>query len=156
MNLKHKFYQAIKLYFMLVTFISILLMILGLAFDSERTFSYSVFLSPLIYAAVGVLPVFLPGHDKELSVKMLILKKIIELVIIETIIFILAFSSDTIPTEKRTIVAGIALGIFVIYILANVLEYLFEKKESKELYDSLLSYQESARISPFKPTEDNV
>ena len=81
MNLKHKFYQAIKLYFMLVTFISILLMILGLAFDSERTFSYSVFLSPLIYAAVGVLPVFLPGHDKELSVKMLILKKIIELVI---------------------------------------------------------------------------
>ena len=114
MNLKHKFYQAIKLYFMLVTFISILLMILGLAFDSERTFSYSVFLSPLIYAAVGVLPVFLPGHDKELSVKMLILKKIIELVIIETIIFILAFSSDTIPTEKRTIVAGIALGICVI------------------------------------------
>ena len=82
--------------------------------------------------------------------------KIIELVIIETIIFILAFSSDTIPTEKRTIVAGIALGIFVIYILANVLEYLFEKKESKELNDSLLSYQESARISPFKPTEDNV
>ena len=134
MNLKHKFYQAIKLYFMLVTFISILLMILGLAFDSERTFSYSVFLSPLIYAAVGVLPVFLPGHDKELSVKMLILKKIIELVIIETIIF----------------------GIFVIYILANVLEYLFEKKESKELNDSLLSYQESAGISPFKPTEDNV
>ena len=141
---------------MLVTFISILLMILGLAFDSERTFSYSVFLSPLIYAAVGVLPVFLPGHDKELSVKMLILKKIIELVIIETIIFILAFSSDTIPTEKRTIVAGIALGIFVIYILANVLEYLFEKKESKELNDSLLNYQESAGISPFKPTEDNV
>ena len=149
MNLKHKFYQAIKLYFMLVTFISILLMILGLAFDSERTFSYSVFLSPLIYAAVGVLPVFLPGHDKELSVKMLILKKIIELVIIETIIFIIAFSSDT-------IVAGIALGIFVIYILANVLKYLFEKKESKELNDSLLNYQESAGISPFKPTEDNV
>ena len=113
MNLKHKFYQAIKLYFMLVTFISILLMILGLAFDSERTFSYSVFLSPLIYAAVGVLPVFLPGHDKELSVKLLILKKIIELVIIETIIFILAFSSDTIPRNICDIYFSKCIGIFV-------------------------------------------
>ena len=142
MNWKHKFYQTLKLYFMLVTFITVLIMILGLAFDSDRTFSYPVFASPLIYAAIGVLPVFLPGQEKELSVKKLILKRIIQLVIIETIILFLAFSSDNIPTEKRNVVAGIAVGIVVIYILINVLEYLFEKREAKELNDILVNYQE--------------
>lgn len=148
MNWKNKFDQALKSYFMLVTFITVLLMILGLAFDQDRTFSYQVFASPLIYAAVGVLPVFLPGQEKELSVKKLMLRRIIQLVIIETIILFLAFSSDNIPTEKRSVVAGIALGVVVVYILTNVLEYLFEKREAEELNDILIRYQKMAESNP--------
>ena len=141
MNWKNKFDQILKLYFMLVTFITVLLMILGIAFDSDRTFSYQVFASPLIYAAIGVFPVFLPGEEKELSVKKLILRRIIQLVIIETIILFLAFSSDNIPTEKRSVVVEIAVGIVVIYLLINALEYLFEKREAEELNDILANYQ---------------
>lgn len=137
MNLKNKFVRAINLYFMLVTLITILMMALGMTFDGERTFSYSAYASPLIYAAIGVIPVFIQGNEKELSVKRLVLRRITGLAIIEIIILFIAFSSENVPTEKRTVVAGIAIGIIVIYVLANVLEYLFEKREARELNDIL-------------------
>lgn len=69
MNWKNKFDQILKLYFMLVTFITVLLMILGIAFDSDRTFSYQVFASSLIYAAIGVLPVFFARRGKRAQCK---------------------------------------------------------------------------------------
>ena len=98
MNLKGRAEKALKLYFIEVTLITILLMILGLMFDSDRTFSYQAFASPLIYAAIGTLPVLLFDQDKELSVKKLILRNFAELAIIEAVILFIAFFADSIPT----------------------------------------------------------
>lgn len=132
-----KLAQAAKLYFMLVTFIIILLMILGSVFDSDRTLGYSAYASPLIYAAIGVLPVFLPTPKHELSLKGIIIKRAIELGIIETITLLLVFSSDNIPTENKGVAWSIAIGIVVIYIIVNVIEYLYEAKKAAELNELL-------------------
>ncbi len=141
MDIKKRLTQAVKLYFMLVTFISILLMILGLLFDADRTFSYSVFASPLIYAAIGVIPVFLPGQNRELSVKGLIIKRVVEILIIEGLVMLIVFSSDNIPSQNRSVVFGIAAGIVVIYLLVNGIEYLYEKRIADELNTLLLNVQ---------------
>lgn len=141
MNIKRKLSQAVKLYFMLVTFISVLLMVLGLLFDTDRTFSYSVFASPLIYAAIGVIPVFFPGQNRELSVKGLIIKRVVEVLIIEGLVMLIVFSSDNIPSQNRSVVIGIAAGIVVIYLIVNAMEYLYEKKIAEELNVLLLNVQ---------------
>lgn len=141
MKLKNRAQKALKLYFILVTLISILLMILGLIFDADRTLTYQAFASPLIYAFLGVIPVFIFDRDKELSVKGLIIRRIAELVLLEAIFLFLAFSADTIPTEKKGVVLGIALGIAVIYGLTFLLEYIFETIESKEINEYLYNYQ---------------
>lgn len=141
MKLKNRAQKALKLYFILVTLISILLMILGLIFDADRTLTYQAFASPLIYAFLGVIPVFIFDRDKELSVKGLIIRRIAELVLLEAIFLFLAFSADTIPTEKKGVVLGIALGIAVIYSLTFLFEYIFETVESKEINEYLYNYQ---------------
>lgn len=141
MKLKNRAQKALKLYFTLVTLISILLMILGLIFDADRTLTYQAFASPLIYAFLGVIPVFIFDRDKELSVKGLIIRRIAELVLLEAIFLFLAFSADTIPTEKKGVVLGIALGIAVIYSLTFLFEYIFETVESKEINEYLYNYQ---------------
>lgn len=141
MKLKNRAQKALKLYFILVTLISILLMILGLIFDADRTLTYQAFASPLIYAFLGVIPVFIFDRDKELSVKGLIIRRIAELVLLEAIFLFLAFSADTIPTEKKGVVLGIALGIAVIYGLTFLFEYIFETVESKEINEYLYNYQ---------------
>lgn len=145
MKLKDRALKALKLYFVLVTFITILLMILGLAFDADRTFSYHAFASPLIYAALGVVPVFIFNPEKELSVKGLIARRIAELTLIEMIFMGIAFSVETIPTERRCVVIGISLGIVVIYVLTFWVEYIFESIESNEMNKYLNSYQNRQR-----------
>lgn len=140
MKLKSKLEQAVSLYFMLVTFITVLLMVLGLVFDADRTFSYSVFASPLIYAAIGVIPVFLPKKKEEPSVKDLIIRRIVELLIIEVIVLALAFSADTIPTQKIGVVLGIGGGIVIIFVLTEIIEYLYECSKADEFNKLLEDY----------------
>lgn len=141
MKIKEKLGEAFRLYFILVTLISVLLMILGLAFDSDRVLGYSVFLSPLIYAAIGVIPVFFFKKETEISMKKLICQNVFSLLFIEAIILILAFNAKSIPTERKGVVIGIAVGIAVVYILTLIVEYIFELTQSKKLNEDLINYQ---------------
>lgn len=140
---RKRFEEAFRLYFILVTLISILLMVLGLMFDSNRVFGYEVFLSPLIYAAIGVIPCFFTDSEKELSMKMLIVRRTVTLLAIEAMILTLAYSADSIPTERQGVVPGIAIGIVVVFILSSVIEYVFELAGARELNEALLAYQNS-------------
>jgi hypothetical protein len=126
MKLREKIGEAFRLYFILVTLITILLIILGTLFDGDRTFGYEAFLSPLIYAAIGVIPVFLFNSNKEVSLKGLVIQRIIQLLIVEAAILGLVFWGDGIATERRIVVVGIAVGIAVVFALALIVEYLFE------------------------------
>ena len=58
MKIKTKLREAFRMYFILVTLITVLLMILGLTLDKDRVFGYEVFMSPLLYAGIGIIPVF--------------------------------------------------------------------------------------------------
>ena len=44
-KIKQKLGEAFRLYFILVTLITILLMVVGMLFDGDRTFSYEAFFS---------------------------------------------------------------------------------------------------------------
>ncbi|MBP5248786.1 MAG: DUF3021 family protein [Lachnospiraceae bacterium] len=142
MKLKSKLEKALKLYFILVTLITVLLMILGQVLDKDRTFGYQVFASPLIYAALGVIPVFLFDKEKELSVRELIFRRIAELAVVEVAVLLLAFFAESIPTEKPAVVTGIAAGVAVVYGLTFLVEYIIELLESKEMNEYLKDYQE--------------
>ena len=145
-KLKRTVEKALKLYFIEVTLITVLLMVLGLAFDSDRTFSYQAYASPLIYAVIGTLPVILFERDKELSVKQMLVRNIAELAIIEAAVLFIAFSADTIPTERKEIVIGIAVGIVVVFVITALIDYLFEMSESRNLNRALARYQEKNTI----------
>ena len=56
---------------------------------------------------------------------------------------LLAFSADSIPTEKNGVVIGIAVGIVVVFILSNIVEYIFELTQARAMNDSLEKYQQS-------------
>ncbi len=143
MKIKEKLYEAFRLYFILVTLISVLIMILGLWLDSDRVLGYDVFISPLFFAAVCIIPVFFFGNDKEISMKRLLLKNALTLVFVEAVVLIIAFNSKSIPTERRSVVLALAVGITVIYILTIVIEYIFELNESKLLNEALDKYQKT-------------
>ena len=130
------------MYTLLVTLITILLIILGKLLDRDRVFSYEAFLSPLIYALIGTVAAIITRSDKELSVRNLIIRKVISLLLIEGAIILLALNSDTIPTEKSWVIPGLALGILLVFILTHVILYFIDRKEAEKLNTDLARYQE--------------
>ena len=141
MKIKTKLREAFRMYFILVTLITVLLMILGLTLDKDRVFGYEVFMSPLLYAGIGIIPVFFFGEEKEISMKRLLMQRLVSLGIIELITLILAFAASTIPTEKKSVVIGIAVGIAIVFALAIAVEYMFELSVAKSINESLTEYQ---------------
>ena len=141
MKFKTRLAEAFRLYFILVTLITVLLMIVGLIFDSDKRFGYEVFLSPLIYAAISVIPSLFINTARELSMSKLIIRHLIQLFVIEIMMLVIAFTSDNIPSEKKGLVMGLVIGIAAIYVLSLVIEYIFELTQSKELNAALEKYQ---------------
>ena len=141
MKIKERLGEAFRMYFILVTLITVLLLILGLTLDNDRVLGYEAFLSPLIYAAIGVIPVFFFGSEKEISMRRLLIQRIVTLLFVEAVVMVLAFSAKSIPTERKGVVIGIAVGIAVVYVLSLVVEYIFELIQSREMNEALEMYQ---------------
>ncbi|QUA53229.1 hypothetical protein [Aristaeella lactis] len=134
--------HALRVYTLLVTLITILLIILGKLLDRNRVFSYEAFLSPLIYALIGTAATVITRSDKELSIRDLIIRKAISLLLIECAIIFIALNADSIPTEKSWVIPGLALGILVVFVLAHVILYFADRKEAEKLNSDLVRYQE--------------
>lgn len=133
---------TLRLYTLLVTLITVLMMILGNLLDRGRVFSYDAFVSPLLYALIGTVATVITRSDQELSVRSLIIRKVISLLLIEGAVILIALNADTIPTDQSRVVPGLALGVFAVFVLTHVILYLIDKKEAEKINAGLARYQE--------------
>ena len=147
------FIRALRLYTLLVTLIIIMMMILGHLLDRDRVFSYDAFFSPLIYALIGTAATMITQSDKELSVRNLIIRKVISLLLIEGVIIFIALNADTIPTEKSWVIPCLALGIFAVFVLSHIILYFIDRKEAEKLNADLARFQEKQMNG--SPIHDN-
>ena len=85
---------------------------------------YSFFM-PFVYAFFCVIPSFIIYSAKELSIKQMLVRKIIQLLLIEFIVMLLSYIIGTL--NNTFICIAIILAVIVVYIVVNVLEYLFCK-----------------------------
>ena len=139
---KETLIRALRLYTLLVTLITVALMILGYLLDRDRVFGYEAFLSPLLYALIGTAATLVTRPGKELSVRSLIIRKVISLLLIEGAIILLALNSDTIPTDQSRVLPGLMLGILAVFLLTHIILYLADRKEAERLSADLARYQE--------------
>ena len=142
-GIKERLGEAFRLYFILVTLITILLMVVGMLFDGDRTFSYEAFFSPLFYAFIGVMPVFFFRSDKELSMKRLIIRNVLYVLIVEAAILLIVFKAPNIPSDRIEVVISIAVGVLVVFILSLIVEYIFELTQANEMNTYLEEYQKN-------------
>ena len=142
-GIKERLGEAFRLYFILVTLITILLMVVGMLFDSDRTLSYDAYFSPLFYAFIGVIPVFFFQSDKELSMKRLIIRNVLYVLIVEAAILLIVFKAPNIPSDRIEVVISIAVGVLAVFILSLIVEYIFELTQANEMNAYLEEYQKN-------------
>lgn len=137
MSFKEILYKSLTIFFVLVTCITAGIAILGSLLDPGARFGYSSYFSPFIFAALSIIPNLLMYSKNELSNKQIIFRKLLQLLVIEAEVVGVAILSPLIPTERGEIIIGLAICVFVIFIIVNLISifsnYLSVKQLTKEL-----------------------
>lgn len=137
MTIKELLKELLKQFFVVTTLISIGVGILGFMLQPEATFGYDKMFYPMIYAALSLLPTVVMYSRKELSVKAVIIRKIIQLIVIEVIILGIVFGGHITLSKYRTMEICVAISIFVIFALAHVISYILDSKDARKMNDDL-------------------
>ena len=145
MSIKEILYRSLMIYFILVTCITAGIAILGTAFDPDARFGYNAFASPFIFAALGVIPNLLMYSSKELSDKQIILRKIMQLAVIEAEVSGVCIISPIIHTEKAEVIIGVMLSVLVIFILVHLISIMNNYFSAKQLTKELMQFQKNVK-----------
>lgn len=128
-------------YFMLATMILGVMTILGMYFMPDVRFGYEAFALPLIYAAYGTIPNLVMYAKKELTMKQFLVRKTVQLILVEIIVLAVAIPAEIYESGKKEIVISLAISILVIYILTHLIEWFQNNAEAKRMTEELLSFQ---------------
>lgn len=141
MSLKEILYRSLMIYFILVTCITAGIAVLGSALDPDASFGYSAFVSPFIFAALGVIPNLFMYSSKELSDKQMILRKMMQFMVIEAEVLGVCFISPIIHTEKAEVIVGVMLCVLVIFIFVHLISIMNDYFSAKQLTKELMQFQ---------------
>ena len=128
-------------YFIIVTLVNVATLVLGSIFRPEQRFGYEAFLAPLLYGALGLIPVFIMYSPKELTIKQIVIRKIVQLIALEFILVLAGFGRENLKAENLALIASFALSVLIIYVLVHVISWVLNLEMARQLTMDLQSYQ---------------
>lgn len=135
--------DVIRTYFTIVTFINLIMFVLGTQFAPDYQFGYEAFRAPLIYGAVGVLPNIILYSKRDLTVKELWFRKLLQLIVIEvSVLFVVFYDIDAV-FQKPEVVLRVGGGIFMVYVISTIIDGLQDYLMAKKMTEELMQFQKS-------------
>lgn len=141
MKLKDFVKSTFASYFIIVTLVNVATLVLGSIFRPEQRFGYEAFLAPLLYGALGLIPVFIMYSPKELTIKQIVIRKIVQLIALEFILVLAGFGRENLKAENLALIASFALSVLIIYVLVHVISWVLNLEMARQLTMDLQSYQ---------------
>ncbi len=141
--MKERFKENFRNYFIVVTLINLLMFAMGIVFAPEQRFGYEVFIYPLVYGALGLIPSLLFPEKRECSMREYVIRQIIGAIMTAVIIDGVMFAGKEMTKEYIVIAVVNVAGVFVIYALVNLITWVLDSKTARELNEELTAYQES-------------
>ena len=133
--------DCLRTFFTVVTLINVVMCFLGLYFLPENRFGYEAFAAPLIYGMAGTLPNLALYSKRELKVGELIVRKIIQIILIEVLVMFAAFYGSGKEFQDFGIMVSTALSILVIYVVATLFDWLQNYLSAKQMMEDLKIFQ---------------
>lgn len=127
-------------FFISVTFISIAIGTLGIIYEPEQKFGYEAMFFPIMFGLAASLPAAVNYSKRELSVKESIVRKLIQLALIELIIIsVMRFMGDV---RDISILLSLAASVFIIYMAVNLVMYISDLRSAEEINRAVRKMQE--------------
>lgn len=145
MSFKEYLRSVMLRFFVIAALINIAIFILGELFRPDDRFGYDAFLSPLIYAAVAIIPMLCMYSKKELTAKQLVIREIFRLASIEIILILFGLGAKSLDPENIALTVSFALSVFIIYVLVTIISWLLDLNTARQLNSQLKAFQ--SRVS---------
>lgn len=128
-------------FFIITALVNFAIFILGSVYRKGTMISYDAFLAPPLYGFAGTLPGFILYSKKELTVKKMIVRKILHFIVLEALLMLVAFPGNGFGINKIPEMTGFAISVLVIYLIVNFILWIIDKKKATDLMKDLKNYQ---------------
>ena len=144
MTIKEFLLKRLQLFFFLSVMILIAQAVVGTIVEPGETLHirYIDLLSPLFIAALCTVPTLVTYSRKKLTVRQLLIRHAIQLVLIEGVMFVIMYATGTVDFERPWVFALIAVSVLVIYVLSLLMIWLSQLHESKIMTEQLRALQQ--------------
>ncbi len=140
MSMQELIKQLVFCFFVITSLVNVAIYVLGSMFMPDAALGYDAFLSPLIFGFFSLFPVLIMYSKRELSVKELVIRKVLQLVLLEILLYFVAFGST--KQDVRVIIAFEA-SVAIICVLVNIILWMLNSHQAMELSKELEEFQKS-------------
>lgn len=134
--------NTLNSYFTLVTLISIFMLVAGINFYPTQRFGYEAYAFPLIYGACGILPQVVMYSKRELTMVEFLVRKVIQLVLIEILVLGVVFGGSDISAEETGVIVVTGIGIMVIYVVSHIVDWIQKCLSARKMTEDLVKLQQ--------------
>ena len=131
--------QVFISFFVVVTCINLGMAFMGMIYAPDTRFGYEALLFPVFYGFLGILPSAVLYSRKELTVKQMLLRKIIQLILIEAIMVGIVFFLG--GTDFRTLLPFMIM-VLAVCLAAEGILWLAADKKVRKLNAQLKRFQD--------------
>ncbi|MDO5559579.1 MAG: hypothetical protein Q4F95_08255 [Oscillospiraceae bacterium] len=122
-------------FFTITACVSVAMGILGMIFYSDIFLPYSVLFAPALYGIATSFPSLIMYSKNELTVRQVVIRKIIQGVTIEATVLLLNLAGGNI--KNASVAVSIAVTVLVIMLAVNAIRYINDKRVASELNEAL-------------------
>ncbi len=130
-------------FFIIVTLVNIAIFICGIVLAPDEKLGYTAFIVPVIDGLLGVIPGLVMYSKRELTVRQMIVRDIIQLLSIELIILVFTFGFSGFSNVDVSKFLAIVLSVAFVYVGVLVIMYLLDFRTAKKMTDDLKAFQKS-------------
>ena len=130
-------------FFIIVTMVNIVIFICGSLFAPDQNITYSAFIVPIIDGILGSIPGLIMYSKRELTVKQMIIREVIQFFMVEIIILLFSFGFSGFRIENLNMMAIVALSVAAVYISVWVIRFFLDSRKAKKMTDDLKMFQKS-------------
>ena len=130
-------------FFIIVTLVNLVMFISGSILAPDMRFGYEAFVVPIIDGLLGIIPGIIMYSKRELTVRQMLIREVIQLLAIEAIILFFTFGlSDVSGEDIPPYVVAVAVSVAVVYGLVIVIRYLLDSRKAVKMTSDLKAFQE--------------
>ena len=141
MSIKEYGKTMLQDFFVITTFVNIVMFVLGSIYRPGATFSYEILLFPPLYGFLGTIPSWILYSKKELSTRQIVVRKILQVIVLELILVLAIFGGENLSKENIPVITALAISVFLVYVLVNIVSWLLDVRTAKAVMKELSEYQ---------------